>query len=83
MNACDTNKTLPNKRNAFIDNPKTIKRLAWVQDIDKRVKARVEERVKVIKIEKHIHKSDKDDSHSHSHHHGGLHGHGGHASPQK
>ena len=41
MNACDTNKTLHNNRNTFIDNPKVIKRLAWVQDIDKRVQNKV------------------------------------------
>jgi len=50
MNACNTNKPQgSNKRNAFIDNPKVLKRLQWVQDVDKRVQQKVSQRIKVIR----------------------------------
>lgn len=52
MNACNTNKTEPDVRNAVIQDPKVLKRLQWVQDVDKKVNQKVAERVKVIRAPK-------------------------------
>lgn len=49
MNACNTNNTFINVRQSIIQDPKALKRMQWVQQLDGRVKQKIGERIKVIK----------------------------------
>ena len=49
MNACDTNFVAKDMRDEIIDDPKTLKKVKWVQDIDEKIQERMNKRIKIIK----------------------------------
>ena len=49
MNACDTNVLARDMRDSIIDDPKVLKKVKWVQNIDQKVQQKVRQRIKVMK----------------------------------
>lgn len=51
MNGCDTNITFKGVKESLISDPKIIKRLQWVQGLEKQIQRKISQRVKVLKQE--------------------------------
>jgi len=47
MNGCDTNYTYGKVKEGIIDDPKVLKRLKWVKNLDKAVQRKIGERIKI------------------------------------
>lgn len=45
MNGCNTNKSHQKIKSSIIDDPKTLKRMSWVNKLDNKTKQKIKDRI--------------------------------------